>query len=148
MPLVLLAYISEIKESESDPEYGEPPKSQGDDGFRLVVEHAPYGVSVADHEGKVIFANPAIARILGEKDHESLTGRPLLDFVNPNCRMKVMTRVRQVLEEGKAYPLSDQRILRADGSEVYVEVTAIPFTYRGKARYSRRIQRYNAAKAV
>lgn len=131
-PLYFVAYVSEIEESERDPEDSEPLGKPGDEGFRLVVEHAPYGVSVADHEGKVIFANPAIARILGEKDHENLTGRPILDFVSPNCRMKVMTRVRQVLEEGKAYPLSDQRILRPDGSEVYVEVTAIPFTYRGK----------------
>jgi PAS domain S-box-containing protein len=131
-PLYFVAYISEIGESEKDLGDSKPRGNERDEGFRLVVEQAPYGVSVADQEGKVIFANPAIARILGEEDPDNLTGRPLLDFVSPNCRMKVMTRVRQVLEEGKAYPLSDQRILRPDGSEVDVEVTAIPFTYRGR----------------
>ena len=83
-------------------------------------------------EGKVVFANPAGAEIIGAETPEQLIGKPMLDFVHPDYRGTVKERVQKAIGEGKRAPLAEEKLVRLNGEEIDVEVTGIPTTYNGK----------------
>ena len=83
-------------------------------------------------EGKVVFANPAGAEIIGAETPEQLIGKPMLDFVHPDYRATVVERVQKAIGEEKRAPLAEEKLVRFDGEEIDVEVTGIPTTYEGQ----------------
>lgn len=99
--------------------------------YRQLVELSPEAIAV-HCQGKVVFANPVAARMLGAASPDQLVGRPVLELVHPDSRPVVRQRVQRMLETGQAEPLVEERFLRLDGSTVEVEVAAGPFTYLGQ----------------
>jgi PAS domain S-box-containing protein len=104
---------------------------QSEERFRALVELGPDGVAVHS-EGQVVFANSAIARLLGYDSPDEMIGRPVMDFVAPSSRKVVAERVGRMTEAGVRVPALEERFLRADGSEVDVEVVAAPFVFDGR----------------
>ncbi|MEJ2212174.1 MAG: GAF domain-containing protein [Anaerolineae bacterium] len=99
--------------------------------YRGLVEMSPDAVAV--HDGRhLLFVNSACARMMGVAHPEEATGRPVADFVHPDSRPVMATRVRQMLQEGKPAPLIEEKFQRADGSPIDVEVAAMPITWQGK----------------
>ncbi|MCL5942132.1 MAG: PAS domain S-box protein [Actinobacteria bacterium] len=99
--------------------------------YRLVVEHSPDGIAVYV-DGEIVFANAAAAAILGYETPLELLGRRALDLVHPDWREVVMARMRRMAETGEPAPLLEEKLLRADGLAVEVEVQAVPFVYEGR----------------
>ena len=96
-----------------------------------LVENASETIAVLDEE-KILFINAAGAKLAGVEDAEDLIGRPYLEFVPPDFRGLVRSRVLRA-REGETAELIEGRLLRLDGSAVDVEATVIPITYGGKA---------------
>jgi PAS domain S-box-containing protein len=99
--------------------------------YRRLVEVAPDLIAVHS-EGKCIFINQAGLRLLGARRPEDVVGRPMLDFVHPDSRPKVIERVRAMTQLGEAVPVLTERFLRLDGSSVNVEVAATPLLYQNR----------------
>ena len=99
--------------------------------YRRLVEVAPDLIAVHS-EGRIVFMNPAGARLLGARSPAELLGRPIMDFVHPDSRPGVVRRVQTMAERGEVVPLVDEKFLRVDGSVVHVEVAATPLLYRDK----------------
>ena len=99
--------------------------------YRSLVELSPDTVAVQS-KGKIVFVNSAGARLVGAAHVEQLLGMPVADFLHPDYRETVAERLRKAAEEGTSRPLIEQKFIRLDGTEVDVEVAAMPLTYQGK----------------
>jgi PAS domain S-box-containing protein len=99
--------------------------------YRQLVEMSPNGIAV-EREGKIVYINPAGARMLGAANAEELLGRPVRDFIDPGCWSPVADRLRLVNSERAADHLGEERLQRLDGKPVEVELTALPFLHEGR----------------
>ena len=100
--------------------------------YRQLLDVSPIGVAV-HVDGKIVFTNPAGARLLGAASPEELIGRPITAIVHPDNLPAAAARIKRMLagEEG-LYPAED-RYVRLDGSVIQVEVMAVPLTFEGQA---------------
>ena len=99
--------------------------------YRLLVETLPDGV-IVHSQGRIVFANPASATIMGAASLADLTGKPVIEFVHPDHRELALNRIQQSLNEGVPAPLAEEQFVRLDGAPIDVEVVALPITYAGK----------------
>jgi PAS domain S-box-containing protein len=104
---------------------------ESEDRYRRLVESSPETIAVHS-EGRFVYVNDAGVKLLGAAGPEEIIGRPILEIVHPDFREKVLSRIRQNLDDGERSELSEQKLLRFDGREIDAEVTGTPTTYQGK----------------
>lgn len=98
--------------------------------FRTFAEHSSEA-TVAICNRRIVIANQAVAKLLKMDDADALLGRDILDLCHRKTRALVNLEI-EALEQGDASPKqSHGRIYLADGKEIDVEWTAIPFTFSG-----------------
>jgi PAS domain S-box-containing protein len=105
---------------------------ESEERYRRLVELSPDGIAI-HAGGRLEFVNRQGVRMLGMESAEAALGLDVLDFVHPGDREMVGKRIRRGIELGEPQPPMEERFMRADGSTLHVEVSAIPFVYRGKA---------------
>jgi PAS domain S-box-containing protein len=112
----------------SDHQQLEEALRESEERYRCLVDLSPdlIGIHV---EGQLAFINTAGAKLLGATSPQQIIGRPLSDFWPPSQR-GVADQVQRMLEKPDS-PI-EQKWLRLDGTNVYLEVTAVPFTYRNQ----------------
>lgn len=99
--------------------------------YRQLVEAVPVGILV-HQRGKIIFANPEAAAVVGAEDAGELVGRDILDFAHPEERENVVRRVERVIEERSEAEPMEIRARRLDGGTLHVEIRGIPISYGGE----------------
>ncbi len=104
---------------------------ESEESYRSLVELSPVAIYI-QIEGRIVYANPTGAQLLGAQLPEELYGSGVLDFLHPDSRNILQQRMSQVRQTEKVIPLEELLIVRLDGSTAPVEVAAIPFTYRGR----------------
>lgn len=103
---------------------------ESEDKYRRLVEFSTDGVVILQ-DGKIVYINQAGAKMIGAKYPESIIGCKSLDFVHPDYQ--------SILEEkvGRAsrviQPILERKFTRLDGRVIDMEVTALPFIFKGKA---------------
>ncbi|RPI38673.1 MAG: PAS domain S-box protein, partial [Methanoregulaceae archaeon] len=103
---------------------------ESEDRYRKLVEISPNAV-LLHRDGKVIYANRALARILGTEDADDFLGKNVLDLIHPADREAIRTNIAQDLT-GAPTPFMELRMIRADGSLVFVEGRGVGTTIDGK----------------
>ncbi len=104
--------------------------TENEEHYRTLVSLFPDPL-VMHSGGYVRFVNDAAVKAFGAESSAGLEGRRLMDFVHPDDRPLVSSRVRTMQNEGKAVELVRERFLRLDGIPIDVEAAAMPFPYRG-----------------
>ena len=106
--------------------------SESEELYRHLLEAAPVGIAVHS-EGRIVFTNPAGARLLGAVSEGQIVGKPILDFIHPDEADKAIARNQRLLagEQG-LYP-AENLYRKLDGSPINVEVMATAVNYKGKA---------------
>lgn len=99
--------------------------------YRRLVEFSPETIAV-HAEGKIVYINPAGARLLGAANPDELVGKPVQDFILQDYQEIVKAGRSNNTEIGSANPLLERKILRLDGKIIDVEVTIMPIDYRNK----------------
>ncbi|MDQ1246337.1 MAG: hypothetical protein QG597_705, partial [Actinomycetota bacterium] len=99
--------------------------------FRSLVEGAPNAIFV-QVELRFSYVNSAACRLFGADSPEQLQGQPVMDRFHPSVWETARRRIRTPNEEMESVPLIPETWIRLDGSEVPVDVTAVPITYQGK----------------
>jgi len=89
--------------------------------FRSAFENAPIGMAMADLEGRITRANPALGRILGRGDAE-LCGMTFADLTHPDDRVLSTSEMHRVVESGTDQYRLEKRYLHADGHDVWVAI--------------------------
>jgi diguanylate cyclase (GGDEF)-like protein/PAS domain S-box-containing protein len=99
--------------------------------FRRVAEQSPDAI-VIHQDGKIVFANDALVRLMRAASAADLVGRSALSLVQPERRQFIEQRIQQ-LYAGRNLPLSEQVYVRLDGTVVEVEIASSPFMLEGKS---------------
>ncbi|KNZ70534.1 signal transduction histidine kinase, nitrogen specific, NtrB [Thermincola ferriacetica] len=103
---------------------------ESEERYRRLVEFFPNTISVI-MDGNIVFINRAGATLFGVSDPEELIGRPILDLVHPDHREAVQEKI-QTGEKGSVKPVTEEKFLRVDGAVIDVELSLIPYTFKGK----------------
>ncbi len=104
---------------------------ESEERFRTLVDGAPEGIFV-QADGRFLFVNPALVRMLGAARPEDLIGQDILGLIAPEYHAAVRERIRRQLETGELSPPMEQEYLRLDGARVQVETTAVPVRFAGR----------------
>ena len=123
--VALRSDISELKRREAA-------LSASEARFRQLVEHSPDSI-IVHQGGRVVYANPGAARLLGAASPADLLGRAILSLVPEAWRAVKRERIRQVEEGGQAVPMIEGQMLRLDGRIVDIEACSMPFDYEGRS---------------
>jgi PAS domain S-box-containing protein len=98
--------------------------------FRDLLEHAPMGAAL-HRQGRYVWANAALARMLGWERPADLVGRALLDDVHPDDRDEA---ARKLAAEAGDAQTGKVRVLRRDGTTGIYHVSATQdVTFQGES---------------
>ncbi len=103
-----------------------------DERYERLVELAPDGILIHDGE-RIVMANTAAVRLAGADHRDQLIGRSIDAFLNPPYLKAVQEQLVSPEHQAALVPPVRDVFRRLDGSEIEVEVTAIPFVDRGRA---------------
>jgi PAS domain S-box-containing protein len=104
-----------------------------DETFRSMVELLPQGIAL-HADGKVIYANPRLIKMLGFSDSFEVIGRPWRDFVDARDVNAAANNVANALWYGsqEAFEPVERRLVGKDGAPIDVELVAVPLDVRGR----------------
>src|SRR5262249_498716 len=97
---------------------------ESEERYRAVVENVPEGIIVTVDE-KIIFANAAVAAMLGITSAGDLLGRDILEFVPADLHPLVRQRYEHMIRTSLPSPSVEGK-LRATSGIVDVALTGIP----------------------
>ncbi|MBI5568856.1 MAG: PAS domain S-box protein [Desulfomonile tiedjei] len=103
---------------------------ESEERYRRLVEQLPDATTVHQN-GRVVFANPAAAGLLGARSTEELVGVAVMDFILPQDQERTGRQLDRVVREGRVIPLTEQEIMRLDGQTMFAEISTIPFAFEG-----------------
>ena len=99
---------------------------ESEERYRMLVDMSPDAIGVVA-DGKIAFMNPAGAALLAGDRNADVVGRRVLDFIHPDDRHVVADRMRLALAGRDAdYPV-EEKVVRPDGTELDIEISAVPF---------------------
>jgi len=96
--------------------------------YRVLVEVCPDPI-LLHAGGRVVFVNPAAVELLGAATAQEVVGRPVVELMDDADRPIVRERIQRMLATGQREPLLEERVIRADGTRLEVEVAAAPLRY-------------------
>lgn len=104
---------------------------ESEERYRNLVNACPEAIFL-HQDNRLVFSNPACARLAGLPDPDALIGKSIWDFIPPEYETLLMTRIRAILEEHRSPEPTEIKLRRLNGEIIDVEASGIPFTYQGK----------------
>jgi PAS domain S-box-containing protein len=103
---------------------------ESEERYRELVELLPDPL-VVHRDGRILFANPAAASVLGAASSGALVGAAFADMADSSSRDLIASRVKQ-LAAGIPVDLVEHRFIKLDGSgTANIESVSIPIVYKG-----------------
>ncbi len=113
----------------TDRKRAEEQTRESEERYRKLVELSPDAI-IIQQNGRIVFANAAAEKLLGAQNTAQIIGLPVVRLIHPDFRDAAEQRMRKVLEEGVAAPLTEEKLIRLDGKPLDVEVTGLQFSYQ------------------
>ena len=105
--------------------------TETEERYRELVELLPDPL-VVHRDGRILFANPAAATVLGAASPGALFGVSLAEMAEPSSKEVIERRVK-LLAAGQSVELVEHRLRKLDGSGIAnVESVSIPIVYEGR----------------
>jgi len=101
---------------------------ESEEKYRGLVEGSPDAICIYV-DGKIVFVNAASVRLMRASCPEQLLGKSIIEFVHPDSRALVIQRMQAASKTGDALPTAEEKFVRLDGTELDVEVKAIPIHF-------------------
>ncbi|WP_433567846.1 diguanylate cyclase domain-containing protein [Nocardia sp. CA-151230] len=92
--------------------------------YRSLVDYSPDGV-VVHARGTVVYANPAMLRLLAAEDPDDVIGQPVTNFVERSSVSPMLDRIRRLTIAGTASDPAEMTLMRCDGGSVDVETVSV-----------------------
>ena len=127
--LAIVFYIYLLRADERS--RAEKALQESEERYRRLVELSPDAIVVVS-EGKIVFANPAEATLMGASSAEELIGKSPIGLLHPEDRTAVEERLRRIDGTGEASHVNEGKIVRLDGKVRDIEAAGAPITYQGK----------------
>lgn len=103
---------------------------QNDIYYRNLIEFLPAAIFL-HLDGKIIFCNSATAKLLGLNSADELIDKEICSFVSPEYHEIATKRIELVQKNGEFAPLIEEKFIKADGTEIYIQATSGRFPYKG-----------------
>jgi diguanylate cyclase (GGDEF)-like protein/PAS domain S-box-containing protein len=103
---------------------------ESEERYRLLVELSPEAI-IVQSDGRIVYANPAAARLFSAESANTLLGFGIADFVHPDHRENFLARENH-LQECQQSNLKAEKFVRLDGQVRDVEVVLASVTYGGR----------------
>lgn len=103
--------------------------AESENRFQLLVETAPDAIYIAVEE-RLVFVNNEMIRLMGAASENELTGRPVWAHIHPHYHEIVRQRSERMAHLSVSAPPLEEVYKRLDGSNVYVEVSAVSIQYQ------------------
>ncbi|MCE5298123.1 MAG: PAS domain S-box protein, partial [Methanoregulaceae archaeon] len=97
--------------------------------YRTLVEMSP-DIIVIHQDGKLVYANPAMEKLLTTARPEELIGMDVFDLIHPDFHPVVQQNIEDDLK-GIITPTTEIRIVRGDGTHVIFEGRGRQISYNG-----------------
>jgi two-component system cell cycle sensor histidine kinase/response regulator CckA len=98
--------------------------------FRMLIERSPTAVFV-HREGQIVYVNPPMVAMLGYERAEDLIGRTAFGLISPEDRELARQAMERTRLDGQS-TLKATRMLRRDGSSVYLESDGVHIRFDGQ----------------
>jgi diguanylate cyclase (GGDEF)-like protein/PAS domain S-box-containing protein len=102
--------------------------------YRTLVEYSPDGV-VVHERGRIVFANPALLRLLAADDPGQVVGQPVTRFVEQRSIAPTLERISRLTRTGDTSEPAEMTLLRRDGRTVDVETVCVLTAWQGHLAY-------------
>jgi two-component system cell cycle sensor histidine kinase/response regulator CckA len=99
--------------------------------YRGLVDNSPEAIAIYV-EGKIVFANNECLHLMAAATSAELIGKSVMQFVHPDYHALVIERMKKVANGKTILPLIEEKFVRLDGSNVEVEVKAMPIRFENK----------------
>jgi PAS domain S-box-containing protein len=91
-----------------------------------------FDAAAVHRDGKVVSVNGRAAQILGAASPQELIGRPIFDLILPDSRNDLEERIGTITADpSQSAPVLREKLVRADGTTVTVEVMAMQIIDNG-----------------
>jgi PAS domain S-box-containing protein/putative nucleotidyltransferase with HDIG domain len=127
-PLHFLSVIHDI----STQKRGERDLHESELRFRAMIEQSISGTCIIDSEGRFVYVNPRLAAILGHESADTITGRPVLEFVAPEDHAVVESNMRQRMKGEAQSARYNFQAIRKDGQRITMGAHGTLGLYGGK----------------
>ena len=95
---------------------------QAHERFLSAFENAPIGMAMTDLEGRIVSANPAMARIVG-RSADDLSGMSVHSLTHPDDREASEAEMRRLVADAVDGYRIEKRYCHADGHDIWVSVS-------------------------
>ena len=104
---------------------------ESEERFRTLVEGAPDAIFVQTNQ-RFAYLNPSALDLFGLESEDQMLGRPVWESLHPSSRDSIRAHAQHLNETQHKESSHEETILRADGSSVLVELSAVPVNFRGE----------------
>ena len=98
--------------------------------FRALIEGSPDGI-VVHHRGRIVYANDAVARLVGVAAPDELLGVSVFEALHPEDRPDAEARHRRIERGAAGLPFAERRVLRRDGTVAHLALTGVAIELEG-----------------
>jgi PAS domain S-box-containing protein len=118
-----LAEVHVVSRDVTDRVHAERAQREAERRLELALEHAPIGMALVDLDGSWLRVNAALCRLVGYTRDE-LLARTFQDITHPDDLAPDLAYVQKLLDGEIDDYTMDKRYIRADGTVVWVHLTA------------------------
>lgn len=104
---------------------------ESEEKYRMLVETIVESILILDFTGRVLFANKALADMLGYDTPEECIGKNVFDFIAPEHKKRALKDLSRVYK-GEWGFLVNYKVLKKNGEAFWVEVLGRSMAYEGR----------------
>jgi PAS domain S-box-containing protein len=105
-------------------------RDESEGRYRSLIDLSPHA-QVVYVDGRIAYVNTAALKLLGATEPSQIVGRSPLDFIAPQYKDLVESRIKQMTSRGGGVPPVNEECVRLDGSRVPVEAIGTAVPWRG-----------------
>jgi PAS domain S-box-containing protein len=128
-----VSHALDIIDSETERITAEEALMTSEAKYRELMDNSPEGITIYV-DGKIAYINKEALRLMRANDKSEMLGKTIVDFIHPDNRELVLERMKMVAMAplNAILPSVEEKYIRLDGTEVYVEIKVMPILYDGK----------------
>jgi len=104
---------------------------ESEDRWRKLLELCTDGIYL-QVEGRFVFLNSPMTKLLGETNTHDLIGRRVLELIHPDDREAAQHRMNVAMGSGRTMSSADQRFVMLNGRAIHAAVSEAPVVYGGR----------------